>query len=252
MKIYLRKKENFHPETVKFYEQHFTLTDEKEADILVINDFSAIEASDKIVACNSTGIDHIKAKEVISLRGSDLTDLTAVAELCLGMAIIAARKNGEEVRGKTLGIIGHGRIGKGFAALAETCGMEIMFYDEAHINTKPQYTRAVSLEALLTASDVVSLHITADERNRDFFKGEHFEMMKDGAIFLNSSRPWLVEEEGLKWALHNKLSCAWFDFDMRFDHENLATTSHLGGTTKESKQKSELIIAKKIWNRQLM
>ena len=118
MKIYLRNQSNFHPETVDFYLNNFELTQPKDADVIVINDFSEIDTSIP-VACNSTGIDHIKAPKIISLRGEDLSDLTAVPELCLGMAIFLTRLyKKEEIRGKTLGLIGYGRIAKQFAKMS--------------------------------------------------------------------------------------------------------------------------------------
>jgi len=237
MKIYLRNKENFNKETIEFYENNFDIVEEKDADIIMINDFESIE-TDKIVACNSTGKDHIKAKEIISLRGEDLSDLTAVAELTLGMAIYCTRIfKKEEVRGKTLGIIGYGRIGKQFAYYANELGMKFDYYEKEDLDKK--------LEYVLQNSDIISLHITSDESNRNFFKREHFEKMKDGAIFLNSARPWLVNQEDFYWALENKLSGAWVDFNMPFV-ENLVTTPHIGGGTFESKKKSELILANKL------
>lgn len=240
MKIYLRKKENFNPETLDFYEKNFELTEEKDADVIVINDFEPIE-TDKIVACNSTGIEHIKAKEIISLRGEDLKDLTAVPELCLGMAIYCMRIfKGEEVRGKTLGLIGYGRIGRKFASMAHELGMSIIRTDNSD-----SLDNTWELEDLLENSDIVSLHITADEENRNFIDKAKFELMKDGAIFLNSARPWLVSEQDFYWALEHKLAGAWLDFNMPFA-ENLVTTPHLGGSTLESKRKSEMILARKL------
>ncbi len=240
MKIYLRQPKNFNSATIDFYKNNFDLVDhDSYADIIVINSFDPIEAPNQIIACNSTGIEHIKAKEIISLRGEDLTDLTAVSELCLGMAIYCTRIfKGEEIRGKTLGLIGYGRIANLFADMAVMMGMKIATYDK--IEEKGMNT----LETVLQC-DIVSLHITADEENMHFMDKEKFDLMKPGSIFLNSSRPWLVNEYDFCRALNNKLAGAWVDFPMPFA-ENLVFTPHLGGTTVESKAKSELIIAKKL------
>ena len=239
MKIYIPNPEKFFPETIEFYKTFAELTDADQADLVVINDFEPIEST-KPVACNSTGLDHIKAPEIISLRGEDLTDFTAVPELCLGMMICLTRTfKKEEIRGKTLGIIGYGRIGKKFREYAKALGMEVWAYDSAGVNVIP-------FTDLLPSADIVSLHISSDEVNRGYFDKEKFGKMKDGSIFLNSSRPWLVDYEALKWALDNKLSVAWFDFDMPFVHDKLRTTPHLGGTTLESKKKSELLLAEKV------
>lgn len=239
MKLYLRNPENFNKETLDFYKDNFELVSEKNAaDIIVINDFRRI-VSKKPVACNSTATDHIKSPEVISLRGEDLSELTAVPELCLGMAIYLTRLfKKEEIKGKTLGIIGLGRIGRQLNHYAYNMGMKTLFYG------KDNY--AEELEYILKNSDIVSLHITSDMKNSGFLTKNKFDKMKDGAIFLNSARPWLVDYPALKWALDNKLSCAWFDFDMPFEHKKLVITPHLGGTTIESKIKSELILANKL------
>jgi len=238
-KVFIKSKEKFTPEVVQFYSNNFDLVDnEVESDLIVINNFERIE-TDKIVACNSTGVDHIKAKEVISLRGEDLSDLTAVPELCLGIIIFLMRlRKRKEIRGKTLGLIGYGRIAKQLKKYAECFDILVLCYDKNN--------SVEELNSILKNSDIISLHITADEENRSFFKKEHFEKMRDDSIFLNSSRPWLVEEQGLKWALENKLNSAWFDFNVSLRHDKLFTTPHLGGSTEESKAKSEMIIAKKL------
>lgn len=238
MKIYLVNQADFSKEVIDFYKENFEIVKtKKDADIIVINSFKRINTK-KIVACNSTGIEHIKAKELISLRGEDLSELTAVPELCLGMAIYSMRIfKKEEIKGKTLGIIGMGRIGKKFAEYASLLGMKVIGYDKNKGN----------LENLLKESDIVSIHITSDQKNAGFFSSVKFEMMKEGAILLNSARPWLVDYQYLKLALDNKLSGAWFDFQLPFEHPKLLTTPHLGGTTKESKKVSEMIIAKRLY-----
>jgi len=237
MKIHLRNQTTFNPTTLKFYKEHFEIVSEKDADLIVINDFEPIE-TDKIVACNSTGLDHIEAKEIISLRGEDLSDLTAVAELTLAMAIYCMRVfKREEIKGKSWLILGFGRIGKQLLKYLREFKVFPYLIDKDNIDQLGEYLKIL---------DIISLHITANERNRNFIDKKKFETMRDEVIFLNSARPWLVEKKALKWALDNKLAGAWFDFDMPFSHPKLITTSHLGGTTKESRAKSEMIIAKKL------
>lgn len=253
MKIFLRNPEKFNPETLQFYNKNFEIVKEIYADIIVVNDFLEANYPYKIVARNSTALDDIVAKEIVSLLGEDLTDLTAVAELCLSMAIYTTRIfKGEEIRGKTLGLIGYGRIAKRFAIFARRLHMKIIWHDpfldkeKSNLKGKDE----ISLEELLKESNVVSLHITADKENIGFMDKAKFEMMKDGAIFLNSSRDWLVNREDFVWALENRLGGAWEDFYTlltgNINKYNLVCTNHLGGSTKESKQKSEMILAKKL------
>lgn len=240
MKIYLRNPQNFNPEVLDFYKNFANIVPEQEADIVVVNDFEESNYPDKIVARNSTGLDGIKAKEIISLRGEDLSDITAVAELTLAMMTMVTRLfKKEEIRGKILGLIGsEGRIALQLKRMAEFMGMKVLGYDKKDSNK--------ILKNLLKNSDIVSLHITADEKNRNFVDKQMFKRMKNGVIFLNSARPWLVDTEALKWALNNKLSCCWFDFEMPFQHKNMVTTRHQGGSTKQSRAKTEQMIAEKI------
>lgn len=214
-------------------------------------------APNKAVFTRTTGLDHIdtnyakeKGIEVINLKGEELTDCVAVPELSIGMMIYMMRtlyNVGFELKGKTLGIIGFGRIGKILAEKAKAFGMNIITYD---IKDKDSYnvSQAGKLEVLLESSDIVSLNITSNEENLGFLNLEKFKLMKDGAWFINSARPWLVEEEGFKWALNNKLAGAWVDFDLPYKNEfpNLICTNHIGGKTIESSNKTEAIIVNKL------
>ena len=130
MKIYIPNPEKFFPETLEFYMSFAEFAGPDEADLVVINDFEPIEST-KPVACNSTGLDHINAPEIISLRGEDLSDFTAVPELTLGIMIYLTRVfKREEIKGKTLGIIGsEGRIGKILTNMAEALGVNVIHYD---------------------------------------------------------------------------------------------------------------------------
>lgn len=197
----------------------------------------------KAIFTRTTATDHITAQgvEIYSLRGEDLSDVVAVPELTIGMAIYLMRTMydiGFELRGKKIGLIGYGRIGRLLDEYAVAFKMHIYYYDK----NKPEY----SLDELLKNADIVSLHVTADESNRNFMDMEKFKMMKEGSWFLNPSRPWLVDDEALKWALDNRLAGAWVDFDMPFTHDHLITTPHLGGRTYESSIKTERIIRDKI------
>ena len=214
----------------------------------VINEELLKDTFIKVVATQTTGLDLIdlefckqKNIEIISLRGSDLTDLKAVSELCLAMMIVLMRtleKPGHELRGKTLGLWGKGRIGTHMEDLGKKHGMNVIFYD-------PNVQGGVSLEELLEKSEVISIHATSDEVNRGMVSYEHFKQMKQCPFFLNSSRPWLVQD--LERALNeNLISGAWVDFDLDFKHPKLITTSHRGGDTWESLLKSEQIIVEKV------
>ena len=244
--IHIVNPHKFHKETLDFYRKFCEETTFEKAEFIITTNFDPIEITGnrKVHICsNTTGYDHINISkapnaEIISLRGEDLSDITAVAELTLGMMIMLTRlfKN-EEIKGKTLGLIGYGRIAKQLEVMARNMGMHILAHDKGSKRI---------LKDVLEYSDIISLHITADEENRNFIDKQMFKRMRDGAVFLNSARPWLVDIEVLRWALRNKLSVAWFDFTMPFQEKNLITTNHLGGSTKQSRAQTEQMIAEKV------
>lgn len=209
----------------------------------------------KAVFTRTTGLDHIdyeyckdKKIEVVNLKGEELMEIVAVPELILQKTLELLRRDKRELKNKKVGIIGgQGRIAKIAKRYFEALG--------AFVNTQDRLDKdgsnviqAGKLEVVLETSDIILLSISSIEENRNFFDREKFELMKDGAYFLNSSRRWLVDNEALTWALDNKLAGAWSDFPVGFTHENLLVTNHQGGQTIESSIKTEQILVQKIIN----
>lgn len=213
----------------------------------------------KAIFTRTTGLDHIdttyakeKDIEVINLKGEELTEVVAVPQLCLGALIWLMRTTydiGFELDNKKILIMGSaGRIGNKLAYYLHmmcTTSMTI-FFDIKDFENKYNPQADSYLKKQLRDSDIVSLNISSTEENRNFMNLEKFKMMKDGSWFLNSARPWLVEEEAFKWALDNKLAGAWVDFELPFTRPNLITTPHIGGRTIESSIKTEVIVVDKI------
>src|SRR3990167_5431671 len=128
----------------------------------------------KVVATRTSGLDHLdldyckeRGIEVLSLRGEDefLKTIPATAEFTLLNMGMLLRKTGHELKGKTLGLIGYGRISKLVEGYAKAFEMDILKYDRNFIDTNQ--TCNAGLEVVLEVSDIVSLHITADEKNRN-------------------------------------------------------------------------------------
>lgn len=218
-------------------------------DILVVGSFKfqidkeIIDLVGKAIFARMTAVDSIDTKyckekriEVFSLRGEDLSDITATAEwtfLNMGMLL---RKTGHELNSKTLGVIGFGRLGKMMEQYGLAFGMKVLKYDTNFVETENQ-SNAGLLEVVLSCSDIVSLHITANESNKNFMDKEKFSEMKQGSWFLNSARDWLVDSSALAWARENRLAGDWSDFP-----------EHQGGSTIQSAQKTESIIVSKLIN----
>lgn len=107
-----------------------------------------------------------------------------------------------ELAGKTMGIIGFGRIGKRTAKIAEAFGMKVIAYDEYQNKTlENENQRYVSLDELLANSDVISLHCPLFPSTQGIINKESISKMKDGVIIINTSRGGLIVEEDLAISL---------------------------------------------------
>lgn len=156
---------------------------------------------------------------------------------------------GIELEGRTLGLVGFGNIGSSVAPVAEAFGMKVIFTDPA-IDPNSD-CRWMDFDTLLSAADVVSLHVPLLETTRNLIGAPEFAKMKDGAMLINTSRGGVVDEQAMVDALNSgKLAGAGADvlaaenIDMinPFNHAtpdiantpNLIVTAHVAGQTNES------------------
>lgn len=107
-----------------------------------------------------------------------------------------------ELAGKTIGIIGFGRIGKAVARIALAFGMKVLVYDRYFQKSELDVV-AVELDVLLQNSDVITLHCPQTQENRGLINAESIAKMKDGVLLLNDARGGLVEEQALAEALRS-------------------------------------------------
>ncbi|MDD3409301.1 MAG: D-2-hydroxyacid dehydrogenase [Eubacteriales bacterium] len=148
----------------------------------------------------------------------------------------------KELAGKTMGIIGYGRIGRRTGEIAKAFGMKVLAYDNF-----VKADESVSLDTLLTESDVISLHCPLFPETREIIRAETLAQMKDGAILINTSRGPLVCEADLRAALESgKLYGAAVDVvstePIRMDNPllglpNCLITPHIAWAPKESRQR---------------
>lgn len=157
--------------------------------------------------------------------------------------------NSREVRGKNLGIVGYGNIGKQLSILAESLGMRVYYYDLESRLALGNAIRCNTLEDLLNVSDVVSVHIDDNKSNTKFIGEREFNQMRDGACLINLSRGFVVDLEALEHALKSgKLGGASIDVfpeEPRSNGpfksglqglENVILTPHIGGSTEEAQR----------------
>ena len=156
--------------------------------------------------------------------------------------------NSFEVRGKKLGIIGYGNIGKQLSVLAESVGLDVYYYDLEEKLALGNATKCQSLEELLGLADIVTLHIDGRPENDHLIGASEFSLMKDGVVFLNLARGPVVDVAALKAALlSGKVRGAAVDVfptEPKTNQEefvselrglpNTLLTPHIGGSTLEA------------------
>jgi D-3-phosphoglycerate dehydrogenase len=164
-----------------------------------------------------------------------------------------------EVRGRTLGIIGYGNIGTQLSVLAENLGMRVLFYDTADRLALGNAHRSNSLKELLHDSDVVTLHVDGRPENKHIFGAAEFAAMREGSLFLNLSRGFVVDYAALRKAIESgHIAGAAVDvFPVEpkgrgdeFVSElrglpNVILTPHIGGSTEEAQQDIGQFVAMK-------
>ncbi|MER3376721.1 MAG: phosphoglycerate dehydrogenase [Allomuricauda sp.] len=211
-------------------------------------------------------LEYSKKKGVVVFN-APYSNTRSVVELAIGQIIMLMRNiftrsteihNGEwnktaansrEVRGKNLGIVGYGNIGKQMSVLAEAMGMRVYYYDVADQLALGNAVKCNTLEDLLSISDVVTLHVDDNKANKNFISEREINQMKDGAMLINLSRGFVVDIDALAAALKSgKLGGAAIDVypsEPRSNGEfstplqglpNVILTPHIGGSTEEAQR----------------
>jgi len=244
----------------------------------------------KVIATPTTGLDHIDLSAttkncitVLSLKGEreflDSVYSTAEHTFALMMALIrhipssfdTVKKyqwrrdlyRGKELDGKTIGLVGCGRLGTMMVRYALAFGMEVLVYDPYQENLPSRIKLVDTLEELLSRCDIISLHVPLNQETRGMLSEVEFSLMKPGAFLINTSRGAVIDEKALLVALKsNHLAGAAVDvisnehvieferfhplIAYALENENLIITPHIGGATFESVEKADLFIANKM------
>lgn len=173
---------------------------------------------------------------------------------------------GQELRGKTLGVIGFGRIGRALAGYALGCGMSVKSYDlypseepvELHLSGHGMVkvkVPSVSMVELLSSSDYISLHVPKQDGGKAVLGAEELDQCKDGVILVNTARGGSIDEDALLAALESgKVSAAALDVfeneptprEDLLKHPKLSLTPHVGAATTEAQGRIGLELATKI------
>lgn len=235
----------------------------------------------RVIAKYGIGLDSIDVKYATSKRIPVLftpgVNETTVAEHAFGLMISVAksfwfhmravkngkwsRQTGHELFGKTIGILGLGRIGKEVAKRANAFGMTCVGYDlywDEEFARMHNVKRLNSLEEALPLADIVTLHINLTDATRGFINKKSIATMKDGAILINTARGGLVNEQDVAEACKSgKLLGYGADVvdpePMKTPHvfqevDNVILTPHIGSRTYESVQRQGLRAANNLVN----
>ncbi|WP_291864371.1 phosphoglycerate dehydrogenase [Maribacter sp.] len=232
-----------------------------------------IDAADKLLVvgafCIGTtqiDLDYCKNNGVVVFN-APYSNTRSVVELAIGQIIMLMRSvfqrsseihsgqwnktaaNSREVRGKNLGIVGYGNIGKQLSVLAEAIGMRVYYYDVDDKLALGNAVKCNTLEDLLSVSDVVTLHIDDNKANKNFIGEREINQMKKGAMLINLSRGFVLDVKALAESLKSgKLAGAAIDVYPEEPRSNggflselqglpnVILTPHVGGSTEEAQR----------------
>ena len=236
----------------------------------------------KIIATPSTGNTHIdldycakRGIKVVALKGTQVIDQVYASSefsLALMMAVVRrlpqsaeaarigqwreveARFRGIEFEGRTLGVIGYGRIGSNLGRYAQALRMHVVAYDPGKKISDGIAQQAASAAEALTVADVVAICVHLDDSTRNMVTRDWFARMRTGVYFINTSRGEIVDEDALIEALESgKVTAAGVDVisgeqapDLRGHkliryakaHDQLIVTPHIAGLTVDSETKT--------------
>lgn len=243
-----------------------------------------------VIVTPTTGLNHIDIEtaataeiSVLSLRGERafLETIHATAELTWGLLLALARRlpaagrhaaeggwdrdrfKGIELAGRTLGIIGYGRLGARVAEYGRAFDMKILACDPTA--ELPGWASGRDLDILCAEADIVTLHVTSKPENRGLIGAKQFARMKPGALFINTARGDIVDERALLQALEEgglagaALDVLAAEYDpkaepiadqlRRFARESgtLLLTPHVGGATYDSMARTEEFMVERLF-----
>lgn len=222
----------------------------------------------KLIIRGGVGVDNIDVEYArnkgIQVRNTPNASSISVAELTLAHMFAVTRfipnanitmRNGEwnkkqykgiELYGKTLGLVGFGRIAREVAKRAEVIGMKVIYTDKLGETKGFDKYKFVDLENLFKKSDFISFHILFNKGDKPIVDFKEFELMKDGVYIINCARGGIINENALLEAIQNeKVAGAAMDVFLNEPEPNsklvnnprVSVTPHIGASTKEAQKR---------------
>ena len=272
-------KQNGHEVTEQFYPPEELGAALKEYDAVVVRSATKIRANHideaktgklKLIIRGGVGVDNIDVKYAeaagITVKNTPRASSNSVAELAMGHMFSCARYlsiaghtmregkwekkaygKGIELQGKTLGIVGFGRIGQHLGVMAKAIGMKVIAFDIYQIPVISEQLDIpyVEMDELLAKSDFISVHAPAVDGGA-LINAERIAKMKDGVVIINTSRGSNVDEDALLAALESgKVRAAGLDVYADepasnvalYSHPMVSCTPHIGAATVEAQKR---------------
>lgn len=219
----------------------------------------------KIISKHGSGIDTIDVEYAkqrsIEVKAAVGANATAVAEHALALLLACSKSvttlnerthaghwdksthKSLELKGRTLGLVGLGAIGRQVADFAHAFGMKVIGYDP-YASQLPNDIELVDLETLWRTSDAISLHCPLNAENTNLISLDTIQKMKSGVMIINTARGGLIDEQALLEGLRSgKIKCAGIDSFKQeppaqdhpfFGHPQIILTPHIGGVSSDA------------------
>lgn len=236
----------------------------------------------RVIGCFCIGTNQVDlnaaAARGIPVFNAPFSNTRSVAEMVIAQAILLLRRIPEknarahrgywdksaigarEIRGKVLGIVGYGNIGAQVGILAESVGMQVLYYDPETKLPLGNARAESSMESLLQHADVVTLHVPGIPTTRNLLNEERIPLMKEGAVLINASRGNVVDIDALNMAIREKkiagAAIDVFPVEPKSEKEefisplreleNVILTPHIGGSTEEAQDNIGREVAHKL------
>lgn len=233
----------------------------------------------KIIARAGVGVDNVDVeaateKGIMVVNAPESTSIT-VAEHTLGLMLSVARKiaiadksvkenkweksrfMGVELRNKTLGVVGMGRIGSQVVSRCKAFEMDAIVYDPylPEEVAKQMGVQLTDLETVLKNSDFITIHVPLTEETKHLISTKEIEIMKDTAFIINCARGGIIDEDALyEGLLNNKIGGAGLDVyeieppknNKLLELDNIVCTPHIAASTKEAQRDAAIIVANEV------
>ncbi|CAI5725274.1 unnamed protein product [Peronospora destructor] len=256
------------------------ITQVPDYDVLIVRsgskvDCQVLDAGQKLqlIGRAGTGVDNIDmvnaTKQGVLVMNTPFGNTISVAELTLGLITAVSRLDKatdmevvvrhSEIHGKTLGIVGLGRIGREVATRCNAFGLNVIGYDTilSNASAKTHGIEPVLLDELFSRSDYITLHVPLNANTKHLVNAQRLALCKDGVKLVNGARAGLIDHPALLEAIESgKVAGMAFDINTPsppsetwkklVNHENVIVTPHIGALTTDAQEKVARDLAYKV------